>query len=169
MRKAISMILVCVFLLFTGNVYAEVKNGANITIEKIYSGNVEGELIAVKENSLLLLLSYSSVDVSIRIDEIKSLTIEGKPKTALGALLGFLTGGSIGASLAGTSKGWGGGTLRAMAISGILYGILGGFIGGGIGGSITGKKTIIFEGRSDSEIQIILENLRKKARVKNPK
>jgi len=31
-----------------------------------------------------------------------------KSKTEVGALFGFLIGGSIGASLAGTSKGWGG-------------------------------------------------------------
>jgi hypothetical protein len=54
-----------------------------------------------------------------------------------------------------------------MAFTGILYGLFGGIIGGGIGAGIEGKEIIAFKGKSDSEIQKILEKLHKKARVEN--
>lgn len=167
MKKLISLFFVFSILTLSMPLTSKEKKGAELIIQKTNGSKVEGELIAVKENSLLLKLSYSSFDVSTNIAEVKIVTIIKKPKTELGALVGFLTGGSIGALLACTSKGWGGGTTRAIAVTGVLYGLFGAIIGGGIGGGIRGDKTIIFEGKSDSEIQEILEKLREKARVKN--
>jgi hypothetical protein len=41
------------------------RKGADIIIDKIDGGKVEGELIAAKENAILLKLLYSSFDISI--------------------------------------------------------------------------------------------------------
>jgi hypothetical protein len=50
----------------------------------------------------------------------------------------------------------------------IGFGVIAGLIGFVAGGFlVTNKKTYQIEGKSDSEIQEILEKLRKKARVKN--
>ena len=167
MKKFISLLLVSSILGLSFPISAKEKKGADLIIQKTYGGKIEGELIAIKENALLLKLSYSSFDVSVDIAEVKTITIIKESKTEIGALFGVLIGGSIGASLAGRSKGWGGGTTQAIAISGILYGLLGGIIGGGIGGGIKSKENLIFEGKSDPEIQKILEKLRRKARIKN--
>jgi hypothetical protein len=167
MKKLTALFLVFSILSLSGNMFAKERKGADLIVEKIYGGKVEGELIAVNESALLLKLSYSSFDVSIDIDEVKIITIRKESKAKIGAIFGFLMGGSIGALLARTSKGWGGGTTQAIAITGILSGLLGGIIGGGIGGGIEGKETLIFEGKSNLEIQETLEKLRKKARVKN--
>lgn len=40
------------------------RKGADIIIDKIDGGKVEGELIAAKENAILLKLLYSSFDIS---------------------------------------------------------------------------------------------------------
>jgi hypothetical protein len=167
MKKFIALLLVFSILSLSGNMFAEERRGADIIIDKTDGGKVEGELIAAKENAILLKLSYSSFDISIDIDEVKNIMIMKESKAAIGAIFGFLIGGSIGALGAAKCKGWGCGTARAISISGILFGLLGSIIGGGIGGGIKGKETFIFEGKSESEIQEILEKLRKKARVKN--
>jgi hypothetical protein len=166
MKKFISLVLVFSIFALSGNMFAEERRGADI-IDKTDGGKVEGELIAVKENSLLLKLSYSSFDVSVDIEDVKIVTVKKESKAAIGANFGFLIGGSIGALGAAKCKGWGCGTTRAITISGILFGLFGGIIGGGVGEGIEGKERTVFEGKSDAEIQKILSKLRKKARVKN--
>ena len=106
-KKFILLLLVFSLLALSGNLYAK-KRGATLIIqrrgdqvqtrykdtpwEKSVITGIRGELIAVKQNSLLLLDSESGVDVTIDIKEIKAVAIEKKSKALLGALLGIPIG-----------------------------------------------------------------------------
>ena len=99
------------------------------------------------------------------------ITIEKRSKVLAGAGLGLLIGGSIGAGIGALSES---GSLHEdygrLFVVALVAGLIAvpGLVIGAIAGLIAGTdKTIQFEGKSDSEIQEILEKLRKQARVKN--
>ncbi len=121
--------------------------------------------IAIKENSLLILDSESGADITIGIEDVKVIKIMKKSKAWGGAFLGLMIGGFAGVAL-GSSGGGDSAAIGALLV-GIGVGIAGGFTGAIIGSSPGIDKTIQLEGKSDSEIQEILEELRKKARIKN--
>jgi len=64
MRKTIAMFFVFSLLCLSGSLYAE-KKGAEIVVQKIDGQQARGELIAVKEDSLLLMEKESGVDMSV--------------------------------------------------------------------------------------------------------
>lgn len=173
MKKVIALFLVFSLLTLSGNLYAK-KKGANLIIHKKDFQVVRGELIAVKEKSLLL-LSESGADVSADIGDVSKITIVSKSKSGKGALVGLLVGGVIGAAAAGTSGGGGssgdwfsdfgpsGGQLAILGV--VIFGGLGALIGSLIGARSRGVETIQIEGKSDTEIKEILQKLRSKARV----
>ena len=156
MKKFIALFLVFSILAISSNLYAKERRGADLVITKKDSQQVKGELIAVKENSLLLLDSESGADVSIDIADIRIIRIVKK-----GALYGLLVG--VGSGLAaGISSEINEEDpfLTAFLVYGILIGLPVALIAGK-------DKTIQIEGNSDSEIKEALEYLRKKARVTN--
>jgi hypothetical protein len=163
-KKFISLFLVFSLMMLSVNLYAKERRGANLNITKKDGQQIEGELITVKPNSLLL-LDTEGKDVSVGIVEIKIIIVK-KSKALLGAGLGFLVGAAIGAavgSLLSEAWWWDHGAEICAVIGGLAFGIRGGFIG-----SSEGKdKTIHFEGMTDSEIQEALDYLRKKARIRD--
>lgn len=143
------------------------KRGTDLIIQKTNETHIRGELISVKQNSLLLLDRESGADMTMNIDDIRVITVAGKSKALLGAGLGFLAGASAGAIVGHQlSKAWwwDQGTEICAAIGGLAGALVGGLI---IGASAGKEETIQIEGKSGSEIQDIMEKLRKKARVKN--
>ncbi|MGB6865994.1 MAG: hypothetical protein WBE11_09905 [Candidatus Aminicenantaceae bacterium] len=167
MKKVIALFLVFSLLTLSGNLYAE-KKGTDLVIIKKDGQPARGELIVVKKNSLVLLSYDSNADVSVDVENIKFIKIVKKSKVLLGASLGLLLGGGLG-SLYGTSTDTYNSDLKPLAF--IVYGgggaVLGVLVGGFLGASAGKEKTIQIEGKSDSEIKEILEELRKKARVPN--
>jgi len=168
MRKAIAVLLVFSLFWLSGNLYAK-KKGADLVIEKKNRWYEKGELIAVKQDSLLLLNS-SGADVSVDIENIKTVTIAKNSKTALGAGIGFLIGAAIGISALANEnsrpkQGWV--NLEFPSYYGAVLGLPTALVGAIIGAAAGSDETILMEGKSDSEIKQILENLRKKARVSN--
>jgi len=152
MKKSIALFLVFSLVALSGNLYAKEKRGAKLIITKTDGQQIEGELITVKPNSLLL-LDTEGKDVSIDIADIRIIRIVKK-----GLLCGLLVGGGI-----GLIEGITGGEdpfLDHFLDSIILIGIPVALIAGK-------DKKIQIEGKSDSEIKEVLEKLRKKARVRN--
>ncbi len=172
MKKIITVIL-SIFLLMTvhGQLAANKGRGAGIIIQKRDDQIVRGELIAVKKKSLLIQDFQNRLDETIQIMDVKLITVEKKAKILRNSGLGL----TIGAA---------GGVLGAVGFyemfqlpldniyfkdlakrMAIISGI-GGMIAGGIVGIIEGiDKPIQIEGKSESEIEEILEKLRKKARI----
>jgi len=162
MKKFIALFLVFSLLALSSNLIAKERRGATLIIQKKDYKQVSGELIAVKENSLLLKEKESGADVSIDIADIRIIRI------VRGFGSGFRLGAGLGAGMVLLSAAEGsleGGTSIAnVSIKGLVWSLLFGLIGGGISSA---DKTVQIEGKSDSEIQEILEKLRKKARVRN--
>jgi hypothetical protein len=176
MKKLIALFLVITFMGMNCTTYERgeginletgQKPGAKVIIQKIDGQQARGELIAVKKNSLLLLESKSGVDCAVSVAEIKTITIGKKSKALPWAGLGFLISS---ASLSvlwyatdpeGFADPEGGGPF----VVALVFGIPGLLLGGGIGAYTGIDKTIKFEGKSEAEIQQILEDLRKEARV----
>jgi hypothetical protein len=170
MKRYIALFLVFSMLTLPIPLTSKERKGADLIIRKTDGTLERGELIAVKENSVLLLDRESGTDVTVDINDIYLITIVKKSKFLKGAGLGFLIGAGIGILIpAGYSVFDDLGEDPELAYFGL--GVLGGALGlffGALGGLAAGTDKIIqFEGKSDSEIQEILAKLRKKARIRN--
>ena len=164
-RKFLSLFLVFSMMALSVNLYAKEKRGAKLTIIKLDGQLVEGELITVKEDSLLL-LDTEGKDVSINIADIKVITIVKKSKALLGSGMGFLIGGSVGFLEGTILDGW-------DTFNPLTHGIIGACLGLWIGlalGTNSGKDEIIqIEGNPPLVIEFYLDKLSKKARIQDYK
>ena len=173
-KKFISLFLVfslvtinCASLRTTGG--KREKQGAKLIITKKNGYQTEGELIAVKPNSLLL-LSITGRDVSVEIADIKAIRIAKKSKALLGSGIGLIIFGGGTALFVETfgRNSWEPPDLHKFAVGFGAIGAIVGLVIGGITGELLGTdKTIHFEGMTDSEIKEALDKLRKKARIRD--
>ena len=181
-NKFIPLFLIFYLLILSGNLYTKERRGVELVVQKKDGKQRTGELIAVKKNSLLLLDS-EGVDVSVNIGEIRIIKIVKKSKSLVLGGIGLVSGAAIGALIGYLQgddppfilMGWGSRPIgrgpslftddeKALAF-GITCGIAGGLLGA-IGGASAGvDKTIQFEGKSETDIDKVLNKLRKKARV----
>ena len=159
-KKFIALFLAFSLMMLSVNLYAKERRGAKLLITKKDGQQIQGELITVKPNSLLL-LDTEGKDVSVGIADIKVIRVMKKSK---GARTGFLIGvglalivgvGEIGAEVHGFIPSF---------IDGLIFFAL----PGALIGSAAGKdKTIHFEGMTDLEIKEAMDYLRKKARIRD--
>ena len=166
-KKFISLFLIFSLVMLSVNLYAKERRGAILIIAKKY-GLIEGELIAVKENSLLL-LDTQGKDVSVDIKDIKVIIIRKKSGAGTGVLLGGSVGALIGLGVYREPTGFGAGIDLGPWLTALGFGIVGGLIGLVIGGVAGTDKTIQIEGMTDSELHAIMYKLRKKARIRDYK
>ena len=166
MKRFIALFLVFSVLALSVPLAAKERKGADLIIQRTDGTQVRGELIAVKESSLLLLDRDTGSDVSVDIGDIGVITIVRKSKALLGAGLGFIVFAGVGALIGHNEK-------KATdpdvssAIYGSIYGGIGLIIGGLVGFSKGEDKTIRIGRRPESQIKEILNKLQKKARIKN--
>ncbi len=149
---------------------APMKRGALLEIRTKDGGYIEGELIAVERNSLLVWEYAEGTDLYVDIESIETITIVKNSKAMLGAGLGGAIGGGLGAIVGAGEKNDSWVSMskeQNMLMGATIFGALGALVGGSIG-AIAGKdETIQIDGKSDSEIKSILEKLRKNARIPN--
>lgn len=162
------------------NLYAKERRGATLIITKKDGTQFQGELITVKQNSLLILVPEGK-DVSFDMEEIKRIEIKNKSKfwkmVVIGGGIGGLIGGGIGVAKGLASEDELITPGVAAFLLGSLYAGIGGIAGallgaltGGIAGTPAGKyKKIQPVGMTDSELQETLDYLRKKARIRDYK
>lgn len=149
---------------------ARERRGSDLVITLKDGQTVTGELIAVKQDSLLLLNSVGK-DESVDIAGIGSIRIVMKSRGGTGFLIGFFAGAIVG-GVAGYIVGSGSveynqaeeGQKVALAVGG-LSAAAGGLIGLGIGAAAGKDKTIQLEGISEPDRAIALDGLRRKARI----
>ena len=169
-KKFISLSLVFSLMMLSVNLYAKERRGATLIVTKKDGRQIEGELITVKPNSLLL-LDTEGKDVSVDIADIKVIRIVKKSQVGKSALYGLLIGGVIGV-VEGIREGKDAfifSSSELAAMGGLVFGLLGALLGAGIGAVAGTDKTIQIEGKSDSEIKEALDKLRKKARIRDYK
>ncbi len=147
-----------------GTVSARERRGADIVVTLNSGRQVNGELIAVKPNALLL-LGPAGGDEALGLGEIESVRIPRGSRALNGALYGFLGGAVLGAML---GRGLGGGEEdleQAFPVFGILIvGSAGGLIGGVLGASSRRTQEIYLPGRSETFISGVLAKLNRLAR-----
>ena len=173
MKKIIAIVLVISFIVaIPGDMAAKERRGAEVIIRTKDGELFKGELITVKRESLLL-KSYSGEDMSVQIHDAVRIQIVKKSYALLGLGIGSITGALLGlASSSGLrSSGFGLGSFDVGiggpefdAIAGV---ILDGLIGLGLGVIAGTDEKINLVGKSEAEIEKILEKLRKKARMPN--
>jgi len=169
-KKGFVAVLLVVTSLFVATADAkEKKRGAELLIQKNDGQKIRGELLAVKEKSLILMDSSSLSGVTVDIGEINIIRVVKKSKLFQGLGYGLLIGGGSGALLgfaSGNDKpGWFSLTAGQKAALGALgFGVLAMSVGG-IWGSIKGiDESIEMEGRSQEEIKFILKKLNSNSR-----
>jgi hypothetical protein len=163
-KKLVSLALVFSALMFCPLLEAKERQGAHLKITNKDGGRLEGELIAVKPGSLLL-LSGGGSDVSADIVGIDTIKIVKKSKVATGLLIGGGGGAVVGAIIGATEKeeliSRAGNILLGAAVLGGV-----GLVAGGVTGLIISQPdTIKIGGMDESEAKAALEKLRKQARV----
>ena len=125
MKKSISLFLIFSLVMLSVNLYAK-KRGAEILIVKKDGRHIKMELIAVKQNSLLL-EDAISVDIKdVRIVRIEKTSRFWK-RAGAGALIGVVTGVLVGASVGENDMF---SAELTILINGILFSALGFLIGG---------------------------------------
>ena len=166
MKDKVLVSAVIFFLLaFSGNLIAKERRGAELIVYKLDGTQVNGELIAVKPASLLLLDDYSRSDISVGIGDIDKIKIIKGSRLVMGAAIGALAGMGAGVLAGHMFPGISDGANIAPFILGILGGGAGLITGGTIGGLIGKDINIQVSGWSDREIQEILRELRSRARI----
>ena len=180
-HKAIAIIIFMSFGVFSVSCYSikpidprlssSRKAGATFIVTKIDGTIIEGELITVKQNSILLLGASSGEDESIRFEDINTLETVKKSGLYWGAGLGLALG-AIGGGVMGhqSANPLNSGSFIERDVTTTLFvgacgALVGGLIGAGIGNSISGPKTFKIKGKPQEEVSAVMEKLRTKARV----
>jgi hypothetical protein len=164
-NKILTLVVVFSLLCSLGTLMAKERRGAELVVQKKDGRQIRGELIAVKQASLLLLDSQSGADVSVYTNDVNVIKIMKESKTLLGASLGLLIGGAVGTII-------GYGSERIFWHEGENWApkgaVIGSLAGGAIGAMIASKpKTIQIDGKSPEEIRKALQELHSQARITN--
>ncbi|MEE8377860.1 MAG: hypothetical protein V3R45_05775 [Candidatus Aminicenantaceae bacterium] len=172
-KKFTALFLVFCIVALSGNLTAQQKKGAKLTVEKTDGQEVTGELITVKKDSLLLLNAETNADINVQIKDVKAITIRKKSMILELGLLGALGGAATQGLTGKTGREVKGETQFEDVVatkkmpSFLLYGAIAGGVGLLLGAVIGMNKKIQIQGKSDTEIQETMEKLSKKARVPN--
>lgn len=168
--RAMALTAAVAFSVFSQTAVAGERRGAMLSVHKKDGQVVKGELIAVKQDSLLLLDSSSGADASVGIPEISAVRIVKKSKAwpglGYGALAGALAGGIAGLSAGDDPAGWISFKAEDKALFfAVTLGVVSGLIGLLVGAAAGTDKEISFEGLNDRQIRYHLEDLRQRARM----
>ena len=153
------------------------KQGAEVVVRMIDGQESRGELIAVREETLLLKEEKTGGDLSLKVDKISSVKIINRPQTLKWTLLGavacgvafpaakyylFATEEAYTASDLVSKRATEG--LGVAAVIGVAFGTV---VGAGIG--MSKGKDDVFPLAGDPVMSVIyLQRLRYLARIKNP-
>ena len=178
MKKHIILFLVISFIVVNCATYEKgegislepgQKPGAKVIIQKKNRQQVKGELIAVKENSLLLKESATGVDVSVEVKDVNLIIIKKKSVAKLTMSIGFAVGclATIPSAIKYVDemkkegRWWPEyGYARPLA-----WGALGALIGLLVALPSSLTEYVHMRDKSEEEVEEILVMLRKKARV----
>jgi hypothetical protein len=165
-KKLIASALIGSLIILPGVLLAQERRGAMVVVTRKTGGQVAGELIVVKQDSLLL-LSPVGKDESVDIPDIWTIEIVRKHKAGSGFLIGFLAGGIAGGVL-GSQWNKGDSSYKGAAIlpGALLFGALSGLVGLGIGAATGADKMIELGKMPNPDVNKALAGLRMKARMR---
>ncbi|OGD19423.1 MAG: hypothetical protein A2W03_12755 [Candidatus Aminicenantes bacterium RBG_16_63_16] len=123
-NKILLLAVVFSSLTCSGKLMAKERRGAELVITKADGQQIIGELIAVKQGSLLLLDSRSGTDLSVNVGDLRDVKIVKKSKFWQGAGVGLLAGAFFGAALVNAQEQAGGWLMskgESIAIGAIMF------------------------------------------------
>jgi hypothetical protein len=165
-RRLVASALVVSFISLPGALSAQGKRGVDLIVTPKDGPSVSGELIAVKQSSLLLLTPVGK-DVSVDLYQILTIIIAKKSKAGSGFLTGFIIGGIAGGILGASGEDPPVGKGGAIFLGALLIGGVCGLVGLGIGAAAGSDETIEFGSLSEAEASQALDRLRGMARMRS--
>jgi hypothetical protein len=161
-------VLTTLFLFSPGVLLSKDWRGAQVVIVLRGGGTIEGELIAVRENSLLI-LDPTKTDVSVVVADVSQVRLQLRKRGAgpIG-VLGIVAGAACGGIYALVQSG---GHEDFVMPGALACGLLGGLLGGAIGFGVAGAggeykvQVINFAPMTESEASLALARLRVHART----
>jgi hypothetical protein len=145
------------------------KHGSEVIVQKKDGATIKAELLTVKNNEIILMDSFNMTGITLRADEIYSITITKKSSVFKGIGLGLVIGGGSGALLGFASGDDDSGWFRLSAgekaaVGGLCFGAVG-LLTGGIVGAIKGiDESVVLEERTPEEMKLILKKLNSRSR-----
>lgn len=168
MKKITALLLVVLFMVsIPGVVEATDRRGVYVELDSKKVGFIAGELVAVrvKQRQLILMREFTQEDFVVNVNDVIEIIIPRKSGALAGAILGSLAGILLYKinnpqlhqrySRSLPSEG------TVMGAAAVIFGLSGMAIGALFGIN----QTIQIVGKSEAEIENILEKLSKKARV----
>jgi hypothetical protein len=156
------IVMAILMLALPVSLIAREKRGATLIITLKDGHFVEGELIVVKPDSLLL---YSGKDETIDLARIKVIRVVKPPRIETGMLCG-VTVGAVATAIFGAHDSGGEFGPIGTVLRGILFLSIGAGLGAGAGALAGKDKVIGLEGMTDPQVRVALAYLRKKARIR---
>ncbi|NTV80650.1 MAG: hypothetical protein HGA24_04415 [Candidatus Aminicenantes bacterium] len=159
-NRPAAIVLAILMLVLPGSLIARDKRGATIVVTFKDGHFAEGELIAVKPDSLLLL---AGKDETVALAEVRSIRVVRKSRALVGGLCGLAAG--ITAAAFASNEDFGPFDSSWSVLMGVLFVSSGVGLGAGAGALAGKDKVFWLEGMSESESRTALIYLRKKARI----
>ncbi|HSA95704.1 MAG TPA: hypothetical protein VLJ16_06625 [Acidobacteriota bacterium] len=157
--SAVSAIVACL-LVVPGGLAAKEARGAAVVVAQTNAKPVEGELIAVKPDGLVVLSPAGADPISVNAADIVSVRIVRRSVAGKGALWGGLGGAFAGGLLGGLSGGLDEFTSgQAAVMLGVVFGGIGCLGGLGVGTLLSVDTTIPFAGEPEALARGRLANL----------
>jgi len=155
--------ILCIFLV-SGALAADGKRGVHTTITTKEGRLIVGELIAVKDHSIQILMATTKTDRSYDTSNIRSISVRVAKKRTSAAIkvVTTLLGGGVGGYI-GYRVAWR--TSQGIAPGVVLGGLAGYAMGRLIGTVAKDTDTYVLDGESPERIEAILSRLRPLARV----
>lgn len=164
-----ALILSLFLLILTPHLPAKERRGADVLIRKIDGMEIQGELIAVKKQALLV-LSKEGLDVTTQIKEIDKVIVINKrhPWRGLGIGLaaGLVGGAIVGALFPGSAEPK---DFYIFRMFPLIVGPIGLLAGLTINEILSIDKTYQIQGGSSYIVQVRLGQLKKRARMREVK
>jgi hypothetical protein len=159
-RLTAGVLAAAIFFAGPAGLAAKQGRGTTLLVTKLDGTQVAGELIAVRPDALVLLIS-SGADVSVGSAEIASVRIVRPSKIGKAALWGglggVLVGGALGVLVGGEEDFTAG---QVAVILGVAFGLAGGLGGLGIGTLMSVDTVVPFVQGPDEIVRARLEKLR---------
>jgi len=163
-KKVVALFLALCFVTLSGRLIAGERQGAKLLITKKDGQTVLSELVAAKQNSIVV-LSYSGADEAINVSDIRSVEIMKHSRMLEGVVCGILVCGMAGLAI-GSANDPPGFMHGIKSAEGAGIGALAGVPVGLVLGHLLGSpERFQIEGKSPEEVKAILEKLRSKGRV----
>jgi hypothetical protein len=165
---AVVFVFLAIWLVLPTNpLQAKDRRGATVRVGLKTGASVQGELILVREDSLLI-RDRSGRELAYNIGEIMSLSITGRRRFPA-AFVGFVAGVAVGYAVGANPTNWPHAE-ETLVLNGIGKGLLFGGLGA-LAGSLLSMNSrredtryFLLEGMTERQVQEALALLRKKAR-----